>query len=204
MDKHYLADLETRGIPIVPSRFIERGTELNLRAFLESTGWSEAVIKPCVSGGARFTYRVNRARTPRRSKPRSRPILANEAFLLQPFVPAIMTAGEDSLMVFGGALLARGFARSPSPGTFACKTIMAARPTRTTQRRRRSNWPSARSRRVRRGQRMGRVDLVQDATGQWQLMELELIEPELWLRYHPPSAIKFAPRDRRVALAAKD
>ena len=52
MDKHYLADLETRGIPVVASRFIERGSSVPLPELLEASGWSEAVLKPCVSGSA--------------------------------------------------------------------------------------------------------------------------------------------------------
>jgi hypothetical protein len=38
----------------------------------------------------------------------------------------------------------------------------------------------------------GRVDLVRRADGAWAVMELELIEPELWLRRHPPAATALA------------
>jgi glutathione synthase/RimK-type ligase-like ATP-grasp enzyme len=38
----------------------------------------------------------------------------------------------------------------------------------------------------------GRVDLVRRADGRWAVMELELIEPELWLRRHPPAAAAMA------------
>jgi len=38
----------------------------------------------------------------------------------------------------------------------------------------------------------GRVDMVRDATGRPRIMELELVEPELWLRMHPPAADAFA------------
>ncbi|MGL4421507.1 MAG: hypothetical protein ACRCZF_12630, partial [Gemmataceae bacterium] len=44
VDKHYLADLERRGVPIVPSRFLERGTTETLSDVLEASGWDEAVI----------------------------------------------------------------------------------------------------------------------------------------------------------------
>ena len=44
----------------------------------------------------------------------------------------------------------------------------------------------------------GRVDMVQDADGNSRVMELELIEPELWLRRHPPAADAFA-----AAIAAR-
>src|SRR5262245_6755649 len=53
MDKHYLADLEARGIPVVPCRFVERGSTATLHDLLDETGWADAVVKPCVSGAAR-------------------------------------------------------------------------------------------------------------------------------------------------------
>lgn len=190
MDKHYLANIEARGIPIVPTRFIERGMELNLRALLDTAGWAEAVIKPCVSGGARHTYRVNRANAAQ-IEATVRPILAAEAFLLQPFVPAIMTQGEDSLMVFGGRY-SHAIRKIAKPGDFRVQddhggTAHAHEPTAAQIELAEraiaacTPWPT-----------YGRVDLVQDEAGHWVLMELELIEPELWLRYHPPSAAKFA------------
>ncbi len=60
LDKHYLADLAARGVPVVPSRFLERGSTQPLADVLAEAGWDEAVVKPCVSGAARHTYRVNR------------------------------------------------------------------------------------------------------------------------------------------------
>ncbi len=46
----------------------------------------------------------------------------------------------------------------------------------------------------------GRVDIVRDNHGRPAVMELELIESELWVRYHPPSAERFA--DGLVAFLA--
>ena len=34
----------------------------------------------------------------------------------------------------------------------------------------------------------GRVDLVTSNDGHPVVMELELVEPELWFRFHPPAA----------------
>ena len=190
MDKHYLADIEARGIPIVPLRFIERGSDLNLRELLVPSGWDEAVIKPCVSGGARHTYRVNRVNAAE-IEATVRPILAAEAFLLQPFVPSIMTTGEDSLMVFGGRY-SHAIRKIAKPGDFRVQddhggTAHAHEPTAAQIELAERAIAACDPRPT-----YGRVDLVQDERGEWQLMELELIEPELWLRYHPPSATKFA------------
>ena len=47
----------------------------------------------------------------------------------------------------------------------------------------------------------GRVDLVRDNHGNLAVMELELIEPELWLRNHPPAATAFADAIAKIVLA---
>jgi len=43
----------------------------------------------------------------------------------------------------------------------------------------------------------GRADMVQMPDGSWAIMELELLEPELWIRYHPESALLFAEAMRK-------
>jgi len=190
MDKHYLADLAARGLPVVPSRFVERGTTLHLGEFLETAGWDEAVIKPTVSGGARYTYRVNRTNAAE-IQAIVQPLLAAEAFLVQPFVPAIMTQGEDSLMVFGGRY-SHAIRKIAKPGDFRVQDdhggkAHAYEPTPAQIELAERAIAACDPRPV-----YGRVDLVADEHGGWQLMELELIEPELWLRYQPESAKKFA------------
>jgi glutathione synthase/RimK-type ligase-like ATP-grasp enzyme len=186
IDKHYLADLEKRGVPIVPSRFLEKGSTVPLKTLLQECGWDEAVLKPCVSGGARHTYRLNRETATGREA-LAQELLQTEALMLQPFVPEIMTAGEDSLMVIGGRYThaVRKIARSGDfrvqddhGGTvhpltpdveqiaFAERAVAACSPAPL----------------------YARVDTVRDSHGTLALMELELVEPELWLRCHPPAA----------------
>ena len=49
--------------------------------------------------------------------------------------------------------------------------------------------------------RYGRVDLVRDNHGNFAVIELELIEPELWLRNHLPAATAFADAIAKFVLA---
>lgn len=190
LDKHYLADLETQGVPVVPSRFLERGSAIGLAELLDETGWNEAVVKPCVSGAARHTYRVDRANAAD-VETVVQDLLANESFLLQPFQRSIVEHGEDSLVMLGGRYshavhkLARAgdfrvqddhggtvHACTPTPGQVALAecAMAACHP-----------LPA-----------YGRVDMVQAGPDRFAVMELELIEPELWLRLHPPAAEAFA------------
>lgn len=190
VDKHYLADLEKRGVAIVASRFLETGTTVALAEVLAACGWDEAVVKPCISGGARHTYRLNRA-TAAAHDPLLNTLLAQEAFLLQPLVESVLTEGEDSLLVFGGRVT-HAVRKIAKPGDFRVQddhggTVHPHRPTPEqiafAERAVAACSPAP---------LYARVDLVRDNAGELALMELELVEPELWLRMHPPAATIFA------------
>ena len=190
MDKHYLADLEAKGIPIVPSKFIERGSTATLHELLDETGWDEAIIKPCISGAARHTYRVNRD-SATTLEPVVRQLLTDESLILQPFQQSVMSHGEDTLMLFNGQFT-HAVKKVPKPGDFRVQddhggTVHPHEPSAAQiefAQQVLSACPSAPT--------YARVDLVQDNHGHFAVMELELIEPELWLRNYPPSATAFA------------
>ena len=190
MDKHYLADLERRGVPVVPSRFLERGSTRTLIDVLEEAGWDEAVIKPCVSGAARHTYRVNR-RTATEHQPLLTSLLAEEAMIVQPFQADIGRTGEDTLMVFGGRY-SHAVRKVAKAGDFRVQDDFGGKVY--------EYHPTAEQ--IELAERAaavcspvpvyGRADMVRGNDGRLAIMELELIEPELWLRLHPPAADTFA------------
>ncbi|QDU20954.1 ATP-grasp domain-containing protein [Urbifossiella limnaea] len=190
LDKHYLADLDARGVPVVPARFLERGSAQPLADVLTEAGWDEAVVKPCVSGAARHTYRVNR-RTAADLQPLLDGLLAAEAMLVQPFQADVVRTGEDTLMVFGGRF-SHAVRKVPKAGDFRVQddhggTVHDYTPT--------AEQVELAERAVSACHPLpvyGRVDLVRNNAGQLAVMELELIEPELWLRHHPPAAEHFA------------
>ncbi|MBX9584094.1 MAG: hypothetical protein K2X87_27660 [Gemmataceae bacterium] len=190
MDKHYLADLAARGVRVVRTRFVERGGFAGMRALLDEAGWDEAVIKPCVSGAARHTYRVGPADAARLDAV-VRPLAAAESFLLQPFERSILEDGEDSLMVFRGRY-SHAVRKLARPGDFRVQddhggTVHPYHPTPAqidlAERAMAACDPAP---------AYGRVDMIRDHEGQFAVMEVELIEPELWLRFHPPAAAAMA------------
>lgn len=190
MDKHYLADLEARGVAAPPTRYIERGSTVGVAELLDETGWREAVIKPCVSGAARLTYRVD-ARNAAEVDRVIEPFRAKESFLLQPFQRTILEQGEDSLMVFGGRY-SHAVRKLAKPGDFRVQddhggTVHARQPLDAQVELAERAMAACDPRPA-----YGRVDMIQDDAGRWIVMELELIEPELWLRFAPASATAFA------------
>jgi glutathione synthase/RimK-type ligase-like ATP-grasp enzyme len=199
MDKHYLDDLRARGVNTVPTRFVEAGAAASLPSILADTGWDDAVLKPVVSAAARHTYRVD-PRTAGEHDAVFRTLLQSEAVMLQPFQRVILDAGELSLMVIGGRYthavrkVARpddfrvqddhggtvhAYAPPAEEIAFAERVVAACDPAPL----------------------YARVDMLRDNDGALAVMELELVEPELFMRLHLPAAEAFADEVARVLLS---
>jgi glutathione synthase/RimK-type ligase-like ATP-grasp enzyme len=186
IDKHYLGDLEARGVPIVPSVFLEKGSDAPLTELLAVRGWDEAVLKPCISGGARHTYRLSRESAASYDGLAAE-LLQSEALILQPLMRSVLTGGEDSLLVFSGRVThaVRKLAR---PGDFRVQddwggTVEPLEPSPEQ-----IDFAQRAVAACPRPPLYARVDMVRGEDDALALMELELIEPELWLRLHPPAA----------------
>jgi glutathione synthase/RimK-type ligase-like ATP-grasp enzyme len=198
-DKHYLADLAARGVSVVESRFIERGSAVCLRELLAATGWAEAVVKPCISGAARHTYRLHRD-DPDTLQAVNRivgQLLATESLIVQPFQRQVVERGEDSLVVIAGRFT-HAVRKLAKPGDFRVQddhggTVHPHQPTPRQIALAEHAVSVCRPAPV-----YARVDMIVDNHGRDAIMELELIEPELWLRLHPPAATALA-----AAIAAR-
>lgn len=176
-DKRYLAALADSGVRIPGTQFIAPAELFDAETVRRSRGWTSVVSKPLVSGSAWRTER----------DPDS-PIRGPS--MVQEFLPEITSAGEWSLVFFGGAH-SHSVRKRPRAGEFrvqehrggsaelgdapaavhlAAEQVLAAC-----------------------GQRahFARVDLVATDRGPL-LMELEIIEPELFLFLEPRAAGRFA------------
>lgn len=190
LDKRYLLELAARGVPIPPTVILESGAPVPApRELVDRLDAEVAVIKPTVSATAWRTKKVSLADRAAVTSAVDG-VSTDRGVMVQAFLPAI-GRGEWSLVYFGGryshAVLKRpeegdfrvqtDFGGSvqvaePPPGALELATAcLAALPTMPT---------------------FARVDCVGTETG-FVLMELELIEPDLFLRHHEPAA------DRLVA-----
>lgn len=186
MDKHYLRDLDQRGVRITPTRFVEAGEDITLAELHAETGWEKTVLKPAVSGAGRHTYRLDGSNLAAH-EPIFRELLAKEAMMLQPFQDKIITEGEKALMVMGGQFT-HAVLKTAKPGEFRVQddfggTVHPYTPTPEEIRFAESVFAVCDPQPL-----YGRVDLITDNEGQLAVVELELIEPELWFRFHPPAA----------------
>jgi glutathione synthase/RimK-type ligase-like ATP-grasp enzyme len=189
-EKHYLKDLQQKGIPIPPTYFILRGSSGSLAEHVQKMPWDELILKPVVSGTARHTYRFERGQS-ETLEAVFKELVAEEDMMLQAFQRSILTEGEVTFVVFGGKF-SHAVRKVAKPGDFRVQddfggTIHAFEPT---------------------GEQIAfaelavgccpqvpvyaRVDAMWHEDGSLMVSELEIIEPELWMRFHPPSAEVFA------------
>lgn len=188
-DKSYLGDLETAGIATVPTRMSDALDANVLADARDVFACDTLVIKPPISGGADGTYRLGR----------DEPIpasVAGKRMMIQPFLPSIAAEGEYSLFYFCGEL-SHAIIKNPAAGDFRVQeqfggreeAIEAPSPAITLA----TAALAAASQITGTGQiAYARVDMLRDSEGGFRLMELELIEPSLFLHFAPDKGTAFA------------
>jgi glutathione synthase/RimK-type ligase-like ATP-grasp enzyme len=182
-DKAYLAELAERGVSTVPTLAVEACGDADIEEARRRFASDWLVIKPPVSGGAWGTHRLG----PNDDLPdesRGRPMI------VQPLIEEIARTGEYSLMLFEGefshAVVKRpaagefrvqphlGGVTLPSPpppgGIALARQALAAAPATATY---------------------ARVDIIPDDDGVLRIMELELVEPALFLDHAPDGGAAF-------------
>ena len=187
LDKRYLATLANAGIPIVPTRWFDPPAHVDVPALFEQEGWTEAVIKPVVSAAAHRTHRLTA-----RDQTLFDATLAHGPVMLQPYLPEIETTGEWSLVYFGGAY-SHAVRKVPRAGDFRVQ------PQHGGQTRRETPPDTVRAAADRILATLpepvlyARVDGVsRETSNEFQLMELELIEPRLFFEYAHDATERFA------------
>ncbi|MEJ7559751.1 MAG: hypothetical protein WKF66_15685 [Pedobacter sp.] len=100
-DKHYLIDIENAGLPVTPTVYLAQGQTVNISDYFVAFGTDDLIIKPVVSGGAKNTFKVNLA-TVEEHTTKINQLLQFEDFIVQPFLNEIEVAGEWSFLFFGG------------------------------------------------------------------------------------------------------
>jgi hypothetical protein len=181
--KTYLAELAQAGAPVVPTLVVEGAlTDIDLAEARARFATDTLVAKPIVAASAYRTLKLGLHDAAPASV---------SAVLVQPFMAAVADEGEYSLFHFGGRFShavrkvaaagdfrvqaeyggAQTPAEAPGEALEAAAKVLALAP-----------GPLA----------YARVDMVRGPDGQFLLMELELIEPELYLGMAPDGGRAFA------------
>jgi glutathione synthase/RimK-type ligase-like ATP-grasp enzyme len=188
-DKIYLRDLEQRGIRVVPTEFIGRGATSSLAALMDARGWDRVVVKPRVSAGSFETYAFGREEAKEGVLARC---CAERDVMVQPYVASVDDYGERSLVFVDGIC---SHAVRKSPRFAGGEERVDSVPIQSDER----AFAEALVRTLSPDLLYARVDLARDAAGAPMLMELELVEPSLFLRQGPEATVRLVSAIERLA-----
>ncbi|WP_225821132.1 ATP-grasp domain-containing protein [Streptomyces naphthomycinicus] len=184
-DKRYLGELAAAGVPTVPTRYLAPGEPADLPA------GHEFVVKPTSGAGARFAARYTPAEHDTAVRQLARMHAEGFTAMVQPYMPGIDVRGERALQFFGGRLLHASWKGAVlTPGT-PYDADKVAHP--GLERWQPTDAELAVAEKALTAVPDGsallyaRVDLVDGDDGEPRLMELELVEPNLFLWLHPDS-----------------
>ncbi len=189
--KRYLLQLHDAGIPVVPTVLTSAGGVLDVEATLRARGWTHgAVVKPAVSAGSKDTVRIH-ALSCVDAQALVDVLLPTRDMLLQPFVEGIV-GGEISVHYIDGHY-SHTVSKVPMAGEFRSQPEFGSHVTAIEPSARMLHVADAALRLMQGNLLYARVDLVAAAhsDGCW-LMELELVEPSMYLRWAPHAAVRFA------------
>ena len=182
-DKRYLRTLAARGAPVTPTRFVNRVDAETLHSAATHFRSNTLVAKPQISATAWQTIRWSPGE-PLDGGPEG-------AAMIQPYLPAIETSGEVSLIYFGG-IFSHAIRKVPKRGDFRVQPeydgIISPHAPRADE------YAAAEAILAAAGDELlyARVDLVRDVEDKPVLMELELVEPDLYLGFSPDAPAAFA------------
>jgi len=190
MEKTYLRDIELRGGDIVPSTWYEGFESVNPAGFFAEHETGKVVIKPTVGANAKDTF-VLADPVDAETLQMLRQVYAGRAFFVQPFIEAIQSEGEYSLFFFNGEY-SHAILKTPKDGDFRVQEehgadIKSVQPPQALLDTAHELFGSIEPLPV-----YGRGDWVRGGDGRFLLMELELIEPSLYLRTDSGAAARFA------------
>jgi glutathione synthase/RimK-type ligase-like ATP-grasp enzyme len=184
VDKRYLLDLEGRGVKIVPTLVRDAVGGHDLGELSRRLGAPELVVKPVIGATAHGCRRVRTGESAAGGITTESPgEIAGEPggpWLVQPFVDAVETEGEWSLMLFAGELC-HAVLKRPAPGEYRVQKQWGGSARRERPGPALVDLATAVVAAIEPAPLYARVDLVR-LGGRPCLMELELIEPELFLR----------------------
>ena len=195
LDKHYLGDLAEDGIATIATTFVELGASVPPAARV-----GEIVVKPVVSGGGfetvRYTDGVAEQQAVDRHVARIHDL--GHAAMIQPYQRSVDTAGETALVHLGGTFshaIRKGALLWPDAGPVEQlweHEVISSRAPRPDQLALAAAALAAARRRTGSDTTYARVDLVDGDDGRPLLIELELVDPVLFLGYADGAVDRFA------------
>ncbi|SHF05145.1 hypothetical protein SAMN05443144_10564 [Fodinibius roseus] len=190
IDKTYLRDLQQEGIEIVPSLWKDRFDSRDWDSFFSGLSAEEIIIKPTISAGAEDTFRLRKSEGEKYAEQLSG-IFSRRPFIVQPFMPSVVSEGEFSLFYFGNTY-SHTILKTPKKNDFRVQEEFGGQ----LQKIEAGEQLLATGRQILEliepDPLYTRIDLVRTSNHAFALMELELIEPSLYFNMDSASPRRFA------------
>lgn len=184
-DKHYLLDLERKGVKIIPSVLWEPTHGINLAEIINERNWKEAIVKPTVGASAFQVnkFNVNSAFDVEEQLDR------DQHWLVQQFRPEVNTEGEYSLIFFDREY-SHAVMKRPKDGDFRTQPHYGGTEWEIDPEHKVIEQATELLHKIDGELLYARVDGLL-LNGDFHLMELELAEPYLFFGSHPKAPQRF-------------
>jgi glutathione synthase/RimK-type ligase-like ATP-grasp enzyme len=182
-DKTYLRELAEQGVRTVPTVWVSRDASIDLEEILAEQGWDEAVVKPVVDLGAKNLHRARRGE----GSTALESTLQRHDAMVQPFLPSLEAEGELSLIYVEGTF-SHAVRKRPAAGDFRVQSIWGGTMAAADPEPQHAAVAERALTQLDEQPLYARADLVTDPNGDPCLIELELIEPNLYLSTDPDAA----------------
>ncbi len=192
LDKVYLNEISAAGIPCVPTLFLSQAVpNEEARRDLNARSWKEIVIKPTISAGSYLTHRMHSLSSEFENKLTE--IQQHSPVMVQPYLQEIEGRGEVSLIYFNHQQLQFSHAinKLPRKDEFRVQDDFGGYEVPMSVSPELLRLADDCLKLVPGDWLLARVDILDWSTSP-VLSEIELIEPDLFLRHHPQSVIHFA------------
>ncbi len=173
--KSYLRGLQDQGVTIIPTQWYKAGEQPLLAKVMEEKDWPEIILKPSVGATAYKTEKLDSAAADKHQWDHQYP----QGFMVQKFISEIQSAGEWSLVFLGGRY-SHGVLKLASNGEFRVQSDFGG----TRQLQEPGAGIKAQCEHILEycpgNPLYARIDGI-EIRGVFHLMEVELIEPELYI-----------------------
>lgn len=190
MNKNYLFDLEQKGVRIVETIWEKKFNSETALKYFEKLNTDEIIIKPNISANADNTFRLTKEKLYDNISELEKIFEAKE-FMVQPFIQNIIDEGEYSLFFFNGKF-SHSVLKKPKEKDFRVQEEHGGDIQPITAPAEIVLVAENIIKKLFTIPLYGRVDLVRTKNNEFALMELELIEPSLYLNKDEKSPFRFA------------
>lgn len=186
--KEYLKDLEAKGILIPETKWI-KGNEIKEVLANLPEDWNDIVIKPIISTGGFKTFRLKNHQEIKKFN--GADFDPNEGIMVQKTVPEIFREGEWSFVFFNGEY-SHTTLKTAAPGEFKVQSFRGGQMSNILP----ETWMIDEAKRILTTTNQGnllyaRVDVIR-RDHSLVVMEIELIEPDLYWSLNPKAPELFA------------